>query len=397
MTHKSDFAVFRNNRDLTYFDYAATTFMPDSVLESWVEYNENVGVSVHRGNGVLSGRALKIYEESKTAILRFFHAEYRYDTAFGKNATECLNLLAYSLRDSIGPGDIILLSPYEHHSNFLPWERIAVERNACLLQLPLLADGEIDYGFIDRIDTQRIRVFSVSLISNVNGHVFQIEKLKHIMERLDAFTIVDISQAAGHTPLDFASIGADAFVMSAHKMYGPKNIGAAIIKKSRIEALQPFLFGGGMVWNSLGEKPEWMPGAGKFEAGTVDVSLVYAWRRSCEYLEFLRMDQISRDEEAIHEVIADGLSSIKRVHIIPGSENGGAICSFDIDGIHPHDFSSAMSKYGIELRTGHMCAQGTLANLGINGINRVSWGIGTGKEDVDKLISSIEKVVYGLY
>ena len=279
-----DFSLFRNNKDITYLDYAATTFMPDQVIKSWVHYQQNTGVSYNRGNGILSDIAENEYNKAKKIILNFFSAEETYDFVFGKNATECLNIVAYSLRDCLNQGDVILMGPYEHHSNILPWEKMAKETGACLVQLPLLEGGNINYSFWDSLDKKRIKVISISMVSNINSYAIDTMWLKAVKNDCDAIIILDVSQQVGHCELDCEKIGADAYIMSAHKMYGPKNIGAAIVKKQLIEKMNPVLVGGGMVWNSLGAGPTWQLGAKKFEAGTFDVGLVSAWSEACKYL-----------------------------------------------------------------------------------------------------------------
>lgn len=167
---RKDFSVFRKNENIKYLDYAATTFMPDQVIERWVDYQQNIGVSCNRGNGILSDLAEQEYKNSKINILNFFNADDDYDLIFGKNATECLNIVAYSLEEKIKRGDILLMGPYEHHSNILPWEKVARETGACLVQLPLLETGEINYDFFDSLEKNRIKVISISMISNINAN-----------------------------------------------------------------------------------------------------------------------------------------------------------------------------------------------------------------------------------
>ena len=267
---RNDFGIFRKNKNIKYLDYAATTFMPDQVIERWVDYQQNIGVSCNRGNGILSDLAQQEYDNSKKSILQFFNARNDYDLIFGKNATECLNIVAYSLKEKVKQGDIILMGPYEHHSNILPWEKVAKETGACLVQLPLLETGEIDYAFFDMLDKRLIRVISISMISNINSNSIDFEWIKKAKQECGAYIILDASQMVGHRRLECEKINADVYVMPAHKMYGPKNIASAVVKKQLIEEMNPILVGGGMVWNSLGSAPSWQPGSRKFEAGTFD-------------------------------------------------------------------------------------------------------------------------------
>lgn len=390
--YRNDFEIYKNNRELVYLDYAATTFMPETVISSWVDYQQNVGVSFNRGDGALSEKAQYIFEDSKTEILHFFDAYNRYDMAFGKNATECLNLLANSVGKGLKPGDIILMSPYEHHSNILPWTYIAKNTGACLVQLPLSEDGGINYEFINSLDSKRIKVISMTMVSNINAYVIDINWIKKLVAGCSAFFILDVSQAVGHRKINFLEINADAYVMSAHKMYGPKNIGAAIIKKDILEELSPYILGGGMVWNSLGAEPKWHRGARKFEAGTLDVGLIKAWSEACKYLSGINMDNVMQTEKKIWKYLIKQIGD-EKINIIPGGGACATICSFTIDGLHPHDIAELMAKNQIEIRTGHMCAQSTLNSFGVASICRISWGIGSSMNDIDRFLRILKGVL----
>lgn len=389
---KIDFSIYKKNQNIIYLDYAATTFMPDQVIDCWVEYQKTVGMGCNRGDGLLSEIAHQEYNMAKAKILTFFDASKDYDLVLGKNATECLNLLAYSLRKIVFPGDIILMGPYEHHSNILPWEDIAKKTGACLVQLPLAEAGNINYNFIDSIDKNRIKVVSMSAVSNVNCHVVDMNWFKNLIAECKAFSILDVSQAVGHRKLFFDEIGADAYVMSAHKMYGPKNIGAAVVKKEKLEFMEPLILGGGMVWNSLGGNPKWHMGARKFEAGTFDVGLVKAWAEACKYLSDIGMEKVSQSDQRIWEYAKNRLKKDHFV-IIPGGDLCSSIISFCVNKLHPHDVARVAAKHNFEIRTGHMCAQGALNNLGFPSICRLSWGIGSDVEEVKSFIDLLEEEI----
>lgn len=389
---KKDFDIYNNNKNLVYLDYAATTFMPKNVISSWVNYHKNIGVSCSRGNGRLTKIAYEEYESSKKKILDFFDAYSNYDIIFGKNATECINILSNSIKELLKPGDIILLSPYEHHSNLLPWNMIANISGACVVQLPLKANGEIDYDFTNFLDKKRIKVISMTMISNVNSHLLDIEWFKNFIKDSKIFSILDVTQATGHKKMSFEEISADAYVMSAHKMYGPKNLGAAIVRKDKIEKINPLILGGGMVWNSLGETPKWSSGSKKFEAGTFDVGLIKAWSVACEYLNNVGFDAIEENDRSLWEYLKKKLNN-KKIKVVPGGSKASALCSFEIAGIHPHDIEEKMIENNIEIRTGHMCAQGVLNFLGFTTLCRISWGIGTAREDIDKFLIVLEEIL----
>jgi len=282
------------------------------------------------------------------------------------------------------------MGPYEHHSNILPWEGVARKTGACLVQLPLLENGDINYEFVNSIDKKRIKVLSMSAVSNVNAHVVDMNWLKNLIAECKAFSILDVSQAAGHRKISFDEIGADAYVMSAHKMYGPKNIGAAIVKKEKIDFMEPFIVGGGMVWNSLGAVPKWHIGARKFEAGTFDVGLVKAWAEACNYLNNIGMEKICQSDKSIWEYAKSRLNN-KHFVIVPGGDECSSIVSFCVNNLHAHDVAHIAAKHNFEIRTGHMCAQGTLNNFGFTSLCRLSWGIGSDVEDVKAFIGLLEE------
>lgn len=387
---KQDFSIFRNNDNITYLDYAATTFMPDEVVGAWVEYQQNVGVGCNRGDGVLSFLAQDEYDRSKAEILHFFNADDAYDILFGKNATECLNIMAYSLKKSISPGDIILMGPYEHHSNILPWEKVAKDTGACLVQLPLLENGELNYYFFDALDKDRVKIISISSVSNVNANLIDMSWIQKVKKECKAIVILDVSQMVGHCKLSCADINADAYVASAHKMYGPKNIGAAIVRKELIDNMNPILLGGGMVWDSLGANPKWHLGARKFEAGTFDVGLVKAWSEACKYLEKIGMDAISESDKQMWNYVRSRMEK-EIFSIVPGGNEYSSMVSFTVNGVHPHDIADIAKSYNYEIRTGHMCAQSTLNNLGYKSLCRLSWGIGSDIKDIDTFVKLIEE------
>ena len=389
---RSQFGIYRSYPDLIYLDYAATSFMPDSVIQAWDEYNTNIGVSINRGSGYLSDIASDTYSGAKKNILAFFEGE-NYDLAFGKNATECLNLAACVFGSKLDKGDIVLMSPYEHHSNYLPWKRLADRTGAIIVQLPLLDDGDIDYDFVDELEMQNIKVICMSLVSNINAYEIDKKKLKKIMTASDAYTILDVSQAVGHRKVSFKEIGADAYVMSAHKMYGPKSIGAIAINKERIESLPPFLVGGGMVWNSMGERFSWQTGIRKYEAGTQDVANIVSWSSACDFIRNIGMNNIEYNESQLSLYIFEKLNSLNKVHLIPSPQTGKAILSFSVEDMHPHDISDYMRGEKIEMRFGHMCAQGTVKMFGENSICRISWGITTTFEDLDRFYSVLRKCI----
>ena len=299
---------------------------------------------------------------------------------------------SYSLEEKIKRGDILLMGPYEHHSNILPWEKVARETGACLVQLPLLETGEINYDFFDSLEKNRIKVISISMISNINANAIDYDWIIKAKRECDALIILDASQMVGHRRLECKKINADVYVMSAHKMYGPKNIAAAIVKKQLIEEMNPILVGGGMVWNSLGAVPRWQSGSRKFEAGTFDVGLICAWAESCDYLKKIGMDAVSESDKKIWTYVSNRLDK-SVFSVIPGANVFSSMVSFVVNSFHPHDVTELAILHNFEIRTGHMCAQGALEQLGYKSICRLSWGIGSDISDIEAFVCLVEEEI----
>lgn len=392
--HRLDFAMYRNNSDLCYLDYAATTFMPDVVMEAWLNYHKYYGVAIGRSSNYLSFKANEIFEKSTKTILDFFNAVGKYQLIYTKNATESANLLSAILTDTINPGDIIVTTEYEHHSNLLPWIRLAGEKDAIIVKLPILPNGNIDYDFIDYSLYGKIKIIAVTMASNVNSYTPQIGKIKALKDKTDAILIFDMSQIVGHSKVDCKLIGADAYFMSAHKMYGPKNIGGVLMKNTMCENFPPYMLGGGMVWSSLGGKNTWYKDFRKYIAGTFDVGLVFAWAKACEYMKEIGLQRIEAYDFKIKKYLKERMACVQHLHFIPeGTEHSYSLSSFTIDGIHSHDVAALLSDEHIVIRTGHMCAQPTLQAFHKESICRVSWGIGTDTSDIDQIVDVISKKV----
>ena len=383
LSRRSDFGVLRKNKDVAYLDCAATTLIPDIVVEAWVEYQKNIGVSIGRGLGILNDLAECEYNKSVKTLKNFFSCHNKYDLIFTKNATESLNLLSYVFSSRLKSGDIILMSEYEHHSNFLSWKRIAQKKGAQVILIPICPDGSLDYSIIQSLPKEDIKIATLTFVSNVNGHILS---LKHLYEQLSKDTLVflDVSQAVGHMKLDFDKINADGYVMSAHKMYAPKNIGACFIRRNVIEELEPFLLGGGMVYNAIGNDRIWQAGEKKFHAGTFDVALVVAWATACKYIENIGWNAVIKHEKIVSQKLSDILYNTGIMEILPhGLTFCNSPCAFFSNRMHAHDIGRLMKGQNIIIRTGHMCSQTTLNAFKLSAVSRISWGISTDDNDIE--------------
>ena len=391
---KEDFSFLLNNKDLCYLDCAATTPVPDEVLEEWLHYQKNICVSIGRGGNKLTAKAESVYNESVEVIKAFFSCGDDYEIIFTKNATEALNLLACVFGNYAKHGEILLMSEYEHNSSFLPWRRAAQNTGAQLVKLPVKFDGTLDYNMICHLPQEQIKIVMLSLTSNVTGYVLNPEEIRRRVGK-DTLIFLDISQTAGHAELNLQKLNADAYVFSAHKMYAPKNIGACIIRKDLVTRSEPFILGGGMVYNLLGGNTEWQPGAMKYMAGTFDVSLVYAWAKACQYLKRKGRKQIFAHERKMFTLFGKIFNEYDPIFVLPNGNVSSALYSFGVKNFHVHDLERFFDKRNIILRAGHMCSQNAMAAFKLNGAMRISWGIFTDENDVDRFEDAIKKICAG--
>lgn len=387
------FDIYTKNEQLCYLDYAATTFMPRTVLSAWEEYHSTVSIAAGRNKSFLGNEANRTLTQSRERLKKFFHVESEYEFIFTKNATEALNTAAFGMRECLNEGDIILLSALEHHSNLLPWEQVAAQTGAIIVMIPLTEDGGLMYEILDDLALQQVKIVSLSLVSNVTGYQIDTERIQQFVKKVGAFYILDISQAVAHERFDCTIYNADMYMLSAHKMYGPKNIGGLIIKQTLLSMIKPMMYGGGMVWNITGEVKEWADGASKFEAGTFDVGLAFAWSKACDFLEAVTFTEIKNHNKITYDKLKEALSQIEDIIIVKnGQHHTHALLSFDYKKMHSHDLELALSERNIVIRTGHMCSQNTLRELGFVSLNRLSWGIGVTDEVTTKFVNALKEI-----
>lgn len=385
--YKSLFGVLRN--DIHYFDYAATTFMPKSVIEKWVEYQNTIGVFHGKGKNILSNAAQDIMVESEKTIKKFLGAFEEYDFIYSKNTTEVINLVALSLENEIKPMDYIMVGPYEHHSNYLPWKYLAQKQDAIFMEMPVDSDGNVDYEYIKQ-NNRRIKVMSVSSVANTNGYAINLDKLLSLVGE-DTLFFVDESQKLAHSRLTVNKKIAGHF-LSSHKMYGPKNIAGALMKKEIIKKIPPILLGGGMV-NTVGFNDTWADGKAKFEAGTMDIGAIYAWSEACRFIETIGFETINKIDKYCHAEIYDVLNSNENIDIIQSGGSGvSALISFTDKRLHAHDMEYIFSKKKILIRSGNLCSQNSIRKFNNYAINRISFGVGVSEDDLSQLVDVLKEL-----
>lgn len=371
-----------------YFDYASTTFMPYSVMNSWKKYNVSCGVSIGRGSSILSNKATKELKKSEQVFKDFFGFDEEYDFIYAKNVTEGINLISLAIKENVNALDIILVGPFEHHSNYLPWKRLAKENGALFFEIPVLDNGEIDYDYIKKYKS-RIKIISISSVCNTFGYKINIDKICDIID-YNTFLFVDDSQFATHNKLVQNDKISGHFI-SSHKMYGPKNISLIALKKDVIYKLSPVLLGGGMV-ETVGYNSTWLEDRRKFFSGTMDISLVVAFADACKFMESFGFELIQKRDEIYYHIIEQCLLE-NGYNIVRIGECVNYIISFTHPKIHSHDINEYLSKENIIIRSGNVCSQNSLKKIEFSSINRISFGLGVSLRDIYYLCDCLRRIV----
>lgn len=386
---REDFPILRrkvHGKPLVYFDNAATTQKPKSVIAALVGFYENHNANIHRGVHTLSDEATQMVEDSRKKTAEFIKAPAPESVIFTRNATESINLVAHAWgRKFLGPQDEILLTEMEHHSNLVPWQMLCQEKGVRLRFIPLTADGTLDVEAAARIITPKVKLLAFTAASNVLGTLNPVEKLVALARSHGAKSLVDACQWAPHIPLDVSRWDCDFLVFSSHKMLGPTGIGILYGKPELLEAMDPFLGGGDMIQNVYLERftPNIAPY--KFEAGTPNIADAVAFGAALDYLSRVGLSAIRE-----HEIIL-ARRALEILRAEPGvtvygprdAASRGGVVSFNIDGVHPHDVGTAFDLEGIAVRAGHHCCQPLMMKLKVSGTARASFYLYNTLEEVE--------------
>ena len=393
MNFKDDFPIL-NNRRISYLDSGATTQKPKQVIEAIEKYYENYNANPHRGAYSLSIEATEEYENVRTKIAKFINARNREEIIFSKNATESLNLIAYSYgMDNLKSGDEVVLSIMEHHSNIVPWQKITKATGSTLKYMYMNDEFEIPDEEIESKITDKTKVVGIVHVSNVLGTINNIEKIIKVAHKKGAIVIVDCSQSIPHMRIDVQKMDADFLVFSGHKMLAPLGIGVLYGKKELLNKMSPFLMGGDMIEYVYEQDTTYAPLPNKFEAGTQNVEGVIGLGAAIDYIENIGYDRIQEIEDEVVSYAIDELSKLDylTLYLTPNRENHNGVISFNIKGVHPHDVASILDSEGVCVRSGNHCAQPLLRSLGIDSTCRASFYIYNTKEDVDNLVKGLNK------
>lgn len=390
---RKEFPLFQNNPDLIYLDSAATSQKPKTVIDSLKNFYEKENANIHRGVYTLSEIATEKYEESRKTIAEFINA-YANEIIFTKNTTESLNLLSYTIHDLIEKEkDEIVLTEMEHHSNLVPWQQFAKRNNMKLRFIPVTRDYELDYDKAEEIINKKTAIVSLTHTSNVLGTINNVRKIVKIAEEKNALTIIDAAQSIQHVKIDVKELNCDFLVFSGHKTFGPTGVGVLYGKKSLLEKLPPFMFGGGMIEKVSYENSTFLEPPQKFEAGTQNIGEIIAFSQAIRFIGKIGIKNIETYEKELFAYTLESLKKILDIKIYnSGLDKSISIISFNLKNIHPHDVASILNNYNIAIRAGHHCCMPLMKKLGIPGTCRISISLYNTKEDTDKLIQGLKNV-----
>jgi cysteine desulfurase / selenocysteine lyase len=395
---RADFPILAqeiNGKPLAYLDSAVTAQKPRQMLDAMTSFYETSYANVHRGVYALAERATEAFEGAREKVARFVNAPSSREIIFTRNATEALNLVAYAWGFSnLGPGDVVVVTELEHHSNFVPWQYVAKRRGAEFRMIPLTESGELDLDALDGLAHEgQVKVVATNLVSNALGTINPVERLAAWAHEQGAIMVADAAQGAPHRKIDVQALGCDFLAFSAHKLCGPSGVGALWGRRELLEAMEPFNLGGHMIRKVQFEETTWGDLPHKFEAGTAPIAEAVGFGAAIDYVSAAGIEAIEQHE---HELLAYALEKISDVPGIqlygPSANRRAGIVSFNMEGVHPHDVAQVLDWEGVAIRAGHHCCQPLMQRLGVAATNRASFYLYTVPEEIDRLADGLFRV-----
>jgi cysteine desulfurase/selenocysteine lyase len=393
---RADFPILRrtvHGKPLVYLDNAATTQKPQAVIDALTRYYTDGNANVHRGVHLLSEIATEAFDGARSKVRRFFNAASDREIVFTRNATESINLVAHAYaRPRLQPGDEILITAIEHHSNIVPWQLVCEERGAKLRVAPIDDRGALIMEEFVRLLSGRTRLVAVTHMSNALGTINPIDDIIAASRAAGVPVVVDGSQAAYHMPVDVQALGVDFYVATGHKLYGPTGIGVLYGREALLESMPPFLGGGDMIASVSFEKSTWNELPFKFEAGTPHIEGAIGLGAAIDYIQSIGLDAIAAHEADLLAYGTARLASVPGVRIIGTAPRKASILSFLMESAHPHDIGTIVDREGVAIRTGHHCAQPVMDRFGIPATARASLAMYNTREEIDALVTALHKV-----
>lgn len=390
---KKDFPLLMENK-IAYLDSGATTQKPVQVIKAIEEFYDKYNANPHRGAYTLSVEATEVYENTRTKIAQFINAKHREEIIFTKNATESLNLIAYSYgMDNVNKGDEVVISIMEHHSNLVPWQKVIKAKEAELKYLYINDQFELSDEEIENKITDKTKIVGITHVSNVLGTINNVKKIIKYAHKKGAIVILDASQSIPHMQIDVQELDCDFLVFSGHKMLAPLGIGVLYGKKEILNNMTPFLMGGDMIEYVYEQETTFAPLPNKFEAGTQNVEGVIGLGAAIDYIQNIGYENIQQIEKEVLDYAIERLSKLDYLdlYVTPNKDKHSGVISFNMKNVHPHDVASILDSYNVCVRSGNHCAQPLMRFLGIDSTCRASFYIYNTKEDVDMLVEGLEK------
>ncbi|MFI5187460.1 MAG: SufS family cysteine desulfurase [Chitinophagales bacterium] len=381
-------------KSLVYFDNAATSQKPQSVIDALVNYYTNYNANVHRGIHTLAEEATLAMENSRDAAREFINAESREQIIFTRGTTEGINLVAYTWgRQNIKAGDEIIITSLEHHSNIVPWQILAEEKKAIIKVIPVNDKGELVIDEYKRLLGPGTKLVAVNQASNALGTINPVKEIIDASHKVGAVVLIDGAQSAVHLDIDVQEMDCDFFVFSSHKMYGPTGVGVLYGKKELLEAMPPFQGGGEMIREVTFEKTTYNELPYKFEAGTPNIADIIAFKAAIDFINQSGKESIKKHEDELLQYATKKLKEIPGVKIIGEAKEKVSVLSFIVEGFHPQDIGILLDNRGIAVRTGHHCAQPLMDCFKIPGTVRASFAVYNTKEEIDELVAGLQKAI----
>ncbi|MBJ6761216.1 cysteine desulfurase [Myxococcaceae bacterium JPH2] len=393
---RADFPILHQDvrgRPLVYLDSAATGQKPQAVIDALTRFYTHDNANVHRGVHILSERATQAYEDARESVRRFINARDAKEIVFVRGTTEAINLVASTYgRKHVGPGDEVLISAMEHHSNIVPWQMVCDAVGAKLRVIPVDDRGELVMGAVDALLTERTRILAVTHVSNALGTVNPVRELVRMAHAKNIPVLLDGAQAVTHLPVDVQDLGCDFYAFSGHKLFGPTGIGVLYGRLDVLEAMPPYQGGGDMILSVTMEKTVYNRVPHRFEAGTPDMAGAVGLAAAIHYLESVGMAAIAAHDQALLTYATQALSAVPGVSLVGTASEKTGVLSFTLADVHPHDVGTILDREGVCIRTGHHCAQPLMKRFGVAATARASLAFYNTTEDVDALVRGLHKV-----